>query len=139
MAVDWNAWNNQVIEEFRANGGKVGGDFEGAPMVLLHTTGAKSGKERINPLMYLPKDDKVVVFASKGGAPDSPDWFYNLKANPDVEMELGSETVRGRATIATGDERDRLYAEQAEAWPQFKGYEEATDRTIPVVVIEKVS
>jgi deazaflavin-dependent oxidoreductase (nitroreductase family) len=139
MAVDWNAWNNQVIEEFRANGGKVGGDFEGAPMVLLHTTGAKSGKERINPLMYLPKDDDVVVFASKGGAPDSPDWFYNLKANPDVEMELGSETVRGRATIVTGDERDRLYAEQAAAWPQFKGYEEATDRVIPVVVIEKVS
>lgn len=138
MAIDWNEWNRRVIEEFRANGGKVGGDFEGSPMVLLHTTGAKTGKERVNPLMYLPEGDKVVVFASKGGAPDSPDWFYNLKANPDVEMELGGEKVKGRATIADRAERDRLYAKQAAAWPQFADYEKATDRVIPVVVIERV-
>jgi deazaflavin-dependent oxidoreductase (nitroreductase family) len=138
VAIDWNEWNKQVIEEFRANGGKVGGDFEGAPMVLLHTKGAKTGQERINPLMYLPEGDKVVVFASKGGAPDSPDWFYNLKANPDVEIEVGTERMKGRATIVDRAERDRLYAKQAAAYPQFAGYEKATDRVIPVVVIEKV-
>jgi deazaflavin-dependent oxidoreductase (nitroreductase family) len=138
VAVDWNEWNKQVIEEFRANAGKVGGNFEGSPMVLLHTTGAKTGKERVNPLMYLPEGDKVVVFASKGGAPESPDWFHNLKANPDVTMELGTETVTGRATIVDRAERDRLYAKQAAAWPQFADYEKATDRVIPVVVIEKV-
>ena len=139
--MDFNEMNRKVIEEFHANEGKVGGYFEGAPMVLLHTTGAKTGKERINPLMYLPKDERVVVFASKGGAPDHPDWYYNLKANPSVTLEIGTETFPATASIVEGDERDRLYAEQVAGWPQFGEYEVKTTgiRTIPVVVLERAA
>lgn len=133
---DWNGWNREVIEEFRANEGRVGGRFEGAPMVLLHTTGARSGAERINPLMYLPDGDRVVVFASKGGAPDNPDWYYNLLANPAVTIEVGTQTRPASARVAGRDERDTLYAEQAKRYPQFAEYEKLTTRTIPVVVLE---
>ena len=133
---DWNEWNRQVIEEFRANDGQVGGMFEGAPMVLLHTTGARTGNERVNPLMYLPDGDRMVVFASKGGAPENPDWYYNLVANPDVTIELGSETRPATARVAGPDERDTLYAEQARRYPQFAEYQKLTTRKIPVVVLE---
>ena len=133
---DWNAWNREVIEEFRANEGRVGGNFAGAPMVLLHTTGARTGEERVNPLMYLPDGDRVVVFASKGGAPDNPDWYHNLVANPDVTIELGTETRPATARVAGPGERDTLYAEQAKRYPQFAEYERRTTRKIPVVVLE---
>lgn len=134
--MDWNGWNREVIDEFRANGGRVGGSFEGAPMVLLHTTGARSGKERVNPLMYLPDGDRIVIFASKGGAPDNPDWYHNLVANPAVTVEVGGETKPATARVAGPDERDTLYAEQAKRYPQFAEYEKLTTRKIPVVVID---
>lgn len=134
--MDWNGWNREVIDEFRANEGRVGGNFEGAPIVLLHTTGARSGEERINPLMYLPDGDRIVVFASKGGAPGNPDWYFNLVANPAVTVEVGSETRPARARVVGPDERDTLYAEQAKRYPQFAEYEKLTTRKIPVVVLE---
>lgn len=130
--MDFNAWNAEVMKEFRANGGTVE-QFGDAPLVIVHTTGAKSGTTRQNPLMYLAEGDDVVVFASKAGAPDNPDWYYNLKANPDVRLEFGDRTVPGRATEVTGEERDRLYAEQVRRSPQFGDYEKSTTRTIPVV------
>ena len=133
--MDFDEMNRKVIEEFRANEGRVGGFFEGAPMVLLHTTGAKTGAARINPLMYLPDGDRVVVFASKGGAPDNPDWYYNLKANPDVTLELGDGTRPGVAQEVTGEERDALYAKQAALYSNFADYEKATTRKIPVIAI----
>ena len=138
MADDMNEWNRQIIAEFRANGGKVGGPFEGAPMVLVHHKGAKSGIERTTPLMYLPEGDSIVIFASKAGAPTNPDWFHNLEANPDTTAEVGTETVRVRARVAEGAERDDLWTRQKAAYPQFQGYEDATDRLIPVVVLERI-
>jgi deazaflavin-dependent oxidoreductase (nitroreductase family) len=133
--MDFKEWNKQIIKEFRENDGKVGGQFEGAPLILLHTTGAKSGEERINPLMTLPKGDDIVVFASMAGAPRNPDWFHNLVANPDVTVEVGTDTKQMRARVADRAERDALYAEQAAAYPQFAEYEANTDRVIPVVVL----
>ena len=135
---DREDWNSNIIEEFRANEGKVGGPFDGAPLLLLHTTGARSGEERINPMMYLADGDRLVVFASKGGAPTNPDWYHNLVANPDLEIEVGSERRKVRARVAEGEEHDLLYAEQARRYPQFAKYQEGTDRTIPVVILEPV-
>lgn len=135
--MDFDEMNRNVIKEFRANAGKVGGFFEGAPMVIIHTTGAKTGTERVNPLMYLPEGDRIVVFASKGGAPDNPDWYYNLKANPELTMEIGTETMPGVATEVTGEERDRLYATQAGLYSNFADYEKATTRKIPVIAIDR--
>ncbi|MEO8457041.1 MAG: nitroreductase family deazaflavin-dependent oxidoreductase [Chloroflexota bacterium] len=133
-----NDWNNSIIKEFRENEGKVGGMFEGAPMVLLHTKGAKSGKERVNPLMFLPEGDRVIIFASKGGAPAHPDWFRNLKANPDVEAEVGTEKFAAKAEEITGPERDKLFAEQAKRYPQFAEYvEKAQGRVIPVIALKR--
>jgi deazaflavin-dependent oxidoreductase (nitroreductase family) len=134
---DMTDWNDKIIEEFRANEGRVGGGFEGAPLLLLHTTGARSGTERINPLMYLPDGDRLVVFASKGGAPTNPDWYYNVRANPDASVEVGTERIPVRARVATGEERDALYAEQSRRYPQFAGYQAGTERTIPVVILER--
>lgn len=128
-------FNAKVIEEFRSNDGKVGGMFEGAPLLLLHSTGAKSGESRLHPMMYLPEGDDYVVFASKAGAPTHPDWYHNLVANPEASIEVGTETVEVSATEATGEERDRLYAKQAGLYPQFAEYEAKTDRVIPVVVL----
>ena len=136
---DWdpNEFNRQIIDEFRANDGKVGGQFEGAPLLLLHSTGAKSGQERVNPLMYRAEGDAMVIFASKAGAPDNPDWFHNVRANPDASVEVGAETREVRARIAEGDERERIWSAQKQEWPQFAEYEAATpDREIPVVVLE---
>jgi deazaflavin-dependent oxidoreductase (nitroreductase family) len=129
-------FNQQVIEEFRANGGKAGGMFEGMPLLLLHNVGAKSGKAYVTPLVYLDDDGRQVIFASKGGAPENPGWYHNLKANPDVSIEVGTETVDATAEEATGEERDRLYAIQSEQQPQFAEYESKTDRKIPVIVLK---
>jgi len=136
---DMNAFNTTVIEEFRANGGKVGGGFAGAPMVLLTTTGAKSGTKRTTPLVYLPDGDRVVVFASKGGAPTNPDWYHNVVANPEVTVEVGGESYQARAVVAEQAERDRLFAEQASRMPNFAEYAEKTTRVIPVVVLERTA
>lgn len=134
---DVNDWNTKIIEEFRSNAGKVGGPFEGAPMLLLNHTGAKSGIERVNPLVYLPKDDAYVIFASKGGAPTNPDWFYNLRANPNASIEVGTDKVEVVAREATGAEREELWTQIKAERPGFADYEQKTTRTIPVVVLER--
>lgn len=128
-------FNAQIIEEFHANDGRVGGMFEGSTLLLLHHTGAKSGTSRINPLAYQPDGDRYVIFASKAGAPTNPDWYYNLKAHPDVKIEVGADTIDALATEATGEERDRLFRAQVERVPQFGEYEQKTDRVIPVIVL----
>lgn len=132
-------FNARIIAEFRANEGRVGGPFAGMSLLLLHHTGARTGAERINPLAYLADGDRYVVFASKAGAPTNPDWYHNLKAHPEVTLELGTETKRAIAREATGEERDRLYATMAQRSPNFADYERKTDRTIPVMVLEPVS
>ncbi len=136
MAEDWNTG---VITEFRANEGKVGGMFEGMPLLLLHTTGAKSGKERINPLAYRSDGEALVVFASKGGAPTHPDWFHNVRVNPKVTVEVGTDQREMVARVAEGDERNRLWEAQKLEFPGFAEYESKTDRQIPVVVLDPVS
>ncbi|MGO9197522.1 MAG: nitroreductase family deazaflavin-dependent oxidoreductase [Acidimicrobiales bacterium] len=132
-----NDWNTKVIEEFRANEGKVGGPFAGAPVLLLHTTGAKSGKERVNPMMYLDLDGRLFVFASKAGAPTNPDWYHNLVANPDVTVELGTERFGARAAPLEGDERTRVFDEHASRYHGFREYQDGTDRVIPVVELTR--
>lgn len=134
---DANDWNRQIIEEFRANGGRVGGNFEGAPMLILHTTGAKSGAERVIPLMYQDLGDgRVAVFASKAGAPSNPDWYRNLTANPQVTAEIGTETRSFTARTAPPDEREPIWTKQKADYPGFAEYEASTDREIPVVVLD---
>jgi deazaflavin-dependent oxidoreductase (nitroreductase family) len=131
-------WNQNIIREFREREGRVGGPFEGRPMLLLHTTGAKSGSERVNPLVYQPDgDDRWVIFASYGGAPKHPAWFHNLVANPDVTIEVGTDTVAARARVAEGDERDRYWTKQKTEVPTFADYERRTTREIPVVLLER--
>ncbi|MHB8439994.1 MAG: nitroreductase family deazaflavin-dependent oxidoreductase [Acidimicrobiales bacterium] len=132
-------WNTKIIEEFRANGGKVGGQFEGAPVLLLHTTGARSGTERVNPMMYLDLDGRRFVFASKAGADTNPDWFHNLRANPTVTVEAGTETYVATAEPLSGSERDRVYGEQARRYVGFAEYQEKTSRVIPVVELQRKS
>jgi deazaflavin-dependent oxidoreductase (nitroreductase family) len=136
---DVNNWNAQIIKEFRENEGKVGGQFEGAPLLLLTTTGAKSGQPRTNPLVYLGDGDRSVIFGSKGGAPTNPDWYHNIRANPSVTVEQGSENFEATATIVEGNERDRLFSTQKERFANFAEYEANTDRVIPVVVLERVA
>jgi len=135
---DLNDWNTRVIAEFRANSGKVGGQFEGAPMVLVTTTGAKSGKQRTSPLVYLADGDQVVIFASKAGAPSHPDWYHNIVANPVVTVEIGADTYQATAVVLQGDERDRIYATQAARMPNFQQYQDNTTRVIPVVALVRV-
>ena len=135
--IDFNAFNSGIVEEFRANGGKVGGPFEGAPMILVTHTGAKSGIQRIAPLVYTQDGDAYVIIASKGGHPKHPDWFHNIVANPTVEVEVGEERFTATARVAEGAERDRLYAAQAERMPNFTEYQQRTDRVIPVVVLDR--
>ena len=135
---DWNDFNRNVIDEFRQTGGKVSGMFEGAPMILVTHTGAKSGKSYTTPLVYTRDDDDYVIIASKGGAPEHPQWFRNLVANPDVTIEVGSERFAGRARVTEGDERARLFRAQADLMPNFDDYAKATTREIPVVVLERV-
>ena len=126
-------WNAGITDEFRANDGRVGGMFEGAPLLILHTTGAKSGLPREMPLMYLDYNDRMFVFASKAGADSHPDWFYNAKANPGVEIEIGTDKVAKTAIEVDAAERDAIYAEQARRYPQFGEYAQGTDRVIPVI------
>jgi deazaflavin-dependent oxidoreductase (nitroreductase family) len=134
---DANDFNAKVIAEFRANAGKVGGWFEGAPMLLLHHRGATSGKEYVTPLVYARDGARYVVFASMAGAPVDPQWYRNLLAHPDVDIEVGAEQLAVRAVEAVGEERDRLYAVQAAAMDNFREYEgKAAPRVIPVVLLE---
>ena len=135
---DPNDFNRQVIEEFRANEGRVGGPFEGMPLLILHSTGATSGKERLHPLVYQPVGDDFAVFASKAGAPSNPAWYHNIVAHPDVTVEVGTETLSASARVATGDERTQIWETQKANVPQFAAYEEsAGDREIPVVLLER--
>lgn len=136
---DINDWNQKVIDEFRANGGQLSGQFAGAPLLLLTSTGAKSGRPHTTPVMYLADGDAVAVFASKAGAPNNPDWFHNLVANPRATVELGTETFQIEAEVADDDERDRLYAIQSERYPTFAEYQEKTGRVIPVVVLHRTT
>jgi len=133
---DFNDMNAAIIDEFRANGGKVGGYFEGARVLLLHSTGAKSGEERIAPVVYRPVGDSYAIFASKGGAPTNPAWYHNLVANPEASIEVGTETVPVVARVVTGDERTAIWEPQKEQFPSFAAYEEKTTREIPVVVLD---
>jgi deazaflavin-dependent oxidoreductase (nitroreductase family) len=135
---DAGNFNTTIIEEFRANEGKVGGPFAGTPLLLLTTTGRKSGKTRTNPVAYLADGNRWLVFASKAGAPTDPDWYRNLVANPHVTVEVGTETFAATAAVLEGEERDRMYAEQARRNPGFADYQSKTDRVIPVVALARV-
>jgi deazaflavin-dependent oxidoreductase (nitroreductase family) len=128
-------WNTAIIEEFRANDGNVGGNFKGAPLLLLHSKGAKTGQERVNPMMYQKVGDSYAVFASKGGMPTNPDWYHNLVANPEATVEVGTETVPVTARVATGDERERIWSKQKSDYSGFADYEKKTTRQIPVVIL----
>jgi deazaflavin-dependent oxidoreductase (nitroreductase family) len=137
---DFNNFNRQLIEEFRANGGKISsGQFAGAPLLLLNTVGAKSKQPRTNPLAYTKDGDNYVIIASKGGAPTNPDWYYNVVADPNVILEVGPERFQAQATVFTeGEERDRLYNQMASQMPGFAEYQRNTTRRIPVVVLKRV-
>ncbi len=128
-------WNDKVIAEFRANQGKLGGQFEGAPLLLLHSTGAKSGHERVNPMMYLEVGEAFAVFASKAGADTNPDWYHNLIAHPEARIEIGAETVDVTAQILDAEAREPIWEEQKSRYPGFADYETKTDRVIPVVLL----
>ncbi len=137
---DGEDFNTKIINEFRANGGKVGGPFQGAPVLLLHHTGAKTGTERVNPLMYQQVGDSYAIFASKGGAPGNPDWYYNLAAHPDTTIELGTKTIKVRVRVANPDEREPIWKKQKETYPGFAEYEtNAAPRQIPVVLLDPVA
>jgi deazaflavin-dependent oxidoreductase (nitroreductase family) len=135
-------WNTKVIAEFRANAGQVGGNFAGAPLVLLHNKGRTSGREFVNPVMYLRSEDDpatIYVFASKGGAPGDPDWYLNLTAAGTGTVEVGDETYDVTVREITGEQRDTVYAEQARRYPGFAEYEQKTDgvRIIPVLALTR--
>jgi deazaflavin-dependent oxidoreductase (nitroreductase family) len=132
-------WNAKIIEEFRANEGRVGGPFEGAPMILIHHIGAKSGTERVTPLVYFPEGDEMVIVASKGGAPTNPDWYHNLKANPTIEVEVGTETFPVVASEPQGEERDEIWSRVVAANPGFGEYQAKVERTIPVLVLARAA
>ncbi|MGV0634775.1 nitroreductase family deazaflavin-dependent oxidoreductase [Mycolicibacillus trivialis] len=131
------AFNERNIAEFRSRGGKLGSPFEGAPVLLLTTTGAKSGRQRTSPMMYLPDGDRIIVFASNEGKDTHPSWYHNLRAHPSAVVEVGTETYPVDATEITGAEHDRLYAIQAERYPGFAAYRERTDRVIPVIALTR--
>ena len=132
-------FNAQIIEQFRANGGRVGGPFQGSTLLLLHHVGAKSGTPRVNPLVYLADGERFIVFASKAGAPTNPDWYHNLMANPETSIEVGTETFDVTASEASGEERERLFRAQADRSPQFAEYQQKTERAIPVIVLTPTS
>ncbi len=135
----FNDFNKQIMAEFHANAGKVGGRFEATDVLILTSTGAKTGQTRWNPLVYTKNGDRFIIVASKGGAPTSPDWYHNLVAHPSGVVEVGADVIPVEATIATGAERDRLYAQHAARMPQFLQYAKNTTRTIPVVVLTRKS
>lgn len=130
-------WNQQTIDEFRANGGRVGGVFEGAPLLLLHHIGRRSGTERVTPIMYQAVSDSLAVFATKGGADTHPDWYRNLVAHPDVTVEVGTDTIRVHARDLPAADRAPIWEKQKSDYPGFADYEVKTDRTIPVVLLER--
>jgi deazaflavin-dependent oxidoreductase (nitroreductase family) len=132
-----NDFNRAIIDEFRANDGKVGGQFAGATMLLLTTTGARSGERRTTPVVYLPDGERMVIFASKAGAPTNPAWYHNLLANPAVTVEVGSQAIDANAVVTEGEERDRLFDRQAALHPQFAEYAHKTTRQIPVIALER--
>ena len=129
-------WNSKIVEEFRASGGRVGGPFEGAPLLLLHTIGARTGAERVHPMMYQRVQGGYAVFASKAGAPVNPAWYHNLLANPKVTAEMGTEMIELVARVAGEREREPIWTAQKAAYPGFAGYERKTTREIPVVILE---
>jgi deazaflavin-dependent oxidoreductase (nitroreductase family) len=131
-------FNRKVVDEFRSNKGNVGGQFKGAPMIIVTHTGAKSGKSYTTPLVYTKDGDRYVIIASKAGAPTNPDWYHNLKAHPEVTLEVGTEKFKARAKEVTGAERDRLYKAQADMMPFFNDYAKKAGRVIPVFVLERV-
>ena len=135
--MDIHERNKAIIKEFRSNGGKVGGPFTGRTLLLLHTTGAKSKAERINPVAYTTDGDRIVIIASKGGAPTHPDWYHNVVGNPHVTIEVGTEKFQARAAIATEPERTRLYDQMAAIMPGFAEYQRKTTRRIPVIVLTR--
>ncbi|KDF00102.1 cell entry protein [Mycolicibacterium aromaticivorans JS19b1 = JCM 16368] len=137
MTANFHEMNQKVIDEFRATGGKAGGMFEGKPLVLVHHLGAKSGTERITPLVPYLADGRIFIFASKAGADTNPDWFHNLVAHPQTTVEFGTETFGVTARILDGDERDEIYAKQVAAQPQFGDYEKSTSRVIPVIELAR--
>lgn len=130
-------WNKKVIEEFRANQGKVGGNFENMTLLLLHTIGAKSGLSRLNPLAYTEDGDRLVIIASKGGADTHPDWYYNVVANPQVTVEVGTDKYDAVATVEEEPERTRLYDQMATKYPFFEKYRQGTSRVIPVITLKR--
>ena len=135
-----NDFNTAIIEEFRANEGRVGGPFANATLLLLHHTGAKTGQERVNPLAYQKVGDAFAVFASKAGAPTDPDWYRNLRARPETTIEVGTQTVPVRARVAGSAERDEIWTRQVERAPHFGGYaEKAAPRVIPVVILDPIT
>jgi deazaflavin-dependent oxidoreductase (nitroreductase family) len=136
---DLNNRNQAIIDEFRANSGKVGGYFAGRTLLVLHTIGAKSGKEHINPLVYIKDGDRLVIIASKGGAPTNPDWYYNILAHPSVTVEVGTEQFQAQAAIAPEPERTRLFNKMVEVMPGFAEYQQKTTRVIPVITLTRVS
>jgi deazaflavin-dependent oxidoreductase (nitroreductase family) len=138
MIRERNERNQRIIDEFRANDGKVGGHFEGKTLLLLHTKGAKSGEERINPVAYVKDGDRFVVIASKGGSPTNPSWYYNILANPLVTVEVGTEKFQAQATVAEEPERTRLYNKMVEMMPGFDDYRRKTTRVIPVIMLTPV-
>lgn len=135
--MDLQAFNRSIIEEFRANAGKVGGQFAGAPLLLLTTTGAKSGAKRVNPLAYLADGDRYVIIASYAGADSNPPWYHNLVAHPDVTVEVGAETFAARAEVVREPERTRLYGKMEAVMPAFTEYRQKTKRTIPVIALRR--
>ena len=132
-----NEWNKAIIKEFRENGGKVGGQFENMNLILLHTIGAKSGLERINPVAYFTDNGNYVVIASKAGAPDNPDWYHNIVAHPEFEVEVGSEKFGVTATVAEEPERTQLYERMAAKYSFFAEYAKQVERVIPVVILSR--
>ena len=132
-------FNTKIIDEFRTSGGRVGGPFEGAPLLLLHHTGAKSGTQRVTPVMYQEVGDKLAVFASKGGAPTNPDWYRNLLAHPATVVEVGTDTLPVVARVAGDDERESIWEKQKHDYPGFADYERKTTRCIPVVILERAA
>lgn len=135
---DYNAFNRAVIAEFRANQGKVGGQFAGRPLLLLSTIGVRSGQTRTSPLAYTTDGDRYIIIASKGGAPTHPDWYHNLVANPLVTVEVGTEQFQARASVAEPEERTRLFNQMAAQMPGFAEYQRKVERLIPVVVLERL-
>ena len=135
---EWNERNQGVIAEFRSSRDAPGGPAGGRPLLLLTTTGARTGQRRTTPLVYLKDGERLLIFASKGGAPSHPDWFHNLVANPRVTVEVGQETYEAEAAVLSGEERDRLYARQVAAMPNFGEYQQKTRRTIPVIALTRV-